>query len=165
MALRAGVAGAGAGEPVRSLPLAVGGLLLALVVAGSTARAGWVSNAAALPSVAVLGGLAGACVGLSRARGLAALVLAVAPAPLVALLTVRSQGAQVGWHELVQWAHQVVGGQGPYVPVAMLFLLYTLFWLLGAWLTWGMLDRRQPLLALGPAGAALATNVLNFPDG
>jgi hypothetical protein len=164
MALR--VSAVGAAEPGRTLPLAAGGLLLALVVAGSTARAGWVSDATALPSVAVLGALAGTAVGISRARGLLALVLAIAPAPVVAVLTIRSQdAAQVGWHELVQWAHLALGGQAPTAPAAMLFLLYMLFWLLGAWLAWGMLDRRQPLLALGPAGAALATNVLNFPDG
>src|SRR5690348_12813416 len=102
--LRAGVGGSA--DPGRALPLAAGGLLLALVVAASTARAGWVADAAALPSLAVLGALAGAGLGLSRARGSVALVLAVAPAPVAALLTVRSQPGtspvQLGWHALVQ---------------------------------------------------------------
>jgi transglutaminase-like putative cysteine protease len=167
MALRAGVVGAA--EPGRTLPLAAGGLLLALVVAGSTARAGWVSGAVALPSLAVLGALAGAVVGLSRARSSVALVLTIAPAPLAALLTVRSQeaqaGGQLGWRALTQWAQEVLAGQAPTDPVVLLFLLYALFWLLGAWLAWGVIRRRQPLLAVAPAGAALATNVLNFPDG
>jgi len=66
----------GAAEPGRTLPLAAGGLLLALVVAGSTARAGWVSGAVALPSLAVLGALAGTAVGLSPVRGPVALALA-----------------------------------------------------------------------------------------
>jgi transglutaminase-like putative cysteine protease len=167
MALRAGVVGAA--EPGGTLPLAAGGLLLALVVAGSTARAGWVSGAVALPSLAVLGALAGAAVGLSRVRGSVALVLAVAPAPFAALLIVRSQaaqaGTQLGWHALAQWGREVLAGQAPSDPVVLLLLLYALFWLLGAWLAWGVLCRRQPLLAVAPAGAALATNVLNFPDG
>jgi transglutaminase-like putative cysteine protease len=167
MALRAGVVGAA--EPGRTLPLAAGGVLLALVVAGSTARAGWVSGAVALPSLAVLGALVGAAVGLSRARGSVALGLAIAPAPVAALLTVRSEagqaGAALGWHTLAQWGQQVLDGQAPSDPVVLLFLLYALFWLLGAWLAWGVLRRRQPLLAVAPAGAALATNVLNFPDG
>jgi len=159
----------GAAEPGRTLPLAAGGLLLALVVANSTARAGWVAGAVELPGLAVLGALAGSAVGLSRARGSAALVIAIAPAPVAALLAVRAQEAQagtpIGWHSLLQWSQEVLGGQGPFDPAIMLLLLYGLFWLLGAWLAWGMLDRRQPLLAVAPAGAALATNVLNFPDG
>jgi transglutaminase-like putative cysteine protease len=166
MALRAGVVGAA--EPGRSLPLAAGGLLLALVVAASTARAGWVPDAGALPSLAVLGALVGAAIGATPARGFVALLVAVAPAPLAALLAVSAQGDAVtglGWHALVGWAQQVWNGQAPSDPAVLLFFLYTLFWLLGAWLVWGLLGRRQPLLALGPAGAALATNVLNFPAG
>jgi len=159
----------GAAEPGRTLPLAAGGLLLALVVADSTARAGWVLEAGGLPALAVFGALAGAALGLSRARGSVALGLSIAPAPVAALLAVRSQSAQagtlLGWHALAQWGRQVVAGQAPSDPAVMLLLLYTLFWLLGAWLAWGVLRRRQPLLAVAPAGAALATNVLNFPDG
>jgi hypothetical protein len=167
MALRAGVVGAA--EPGRTLPLAAGGLLLALVVAGSTARAGWVSGAVALPSLAVLGALAGTAVGLSPVRGPVALALAGAPAPVAAILTVRSQlaqaGAQAGWYWLAQLGRDLFDGRAASDPLVLLLVLYTLFWLLGAWLAWGMVRRRQPLLAVAPAGAALATNVLNFPDG
>src|SRR5215472_4021232 len=94
MALRAGVVEAAA--PGRALPLAAGGLVLAAVVASSTVRAGWVSGAVALPTLAILGALAGTCVGLSRVRGAVALALAIVPAPFAALLAVRSQGAQAG---------------------------------------------------------------------
>jgi transglutaminase-like putative cysteine protease len=167
MALRAGVVDAA--EPGHTLPLAAGGLVLAAVVASSTVRAGWVSGAVALPTLAVLGALTGSIVGLTRARGSVSLGLASAPAPFAALLAVRSQAAQAGtlvsWHALAQWGREFVDGQPPSDPAVLLFLLYTLFWLLGAWLAWGMLDRQQPLLAVAPAGAALATNVLNFPDG
>jgi transglutaminase-like putative cysteine protease len=162
MALRAGVVGAA--EPGRTLPLAAGGLLLALVVAGSTVRAGWVSGAAALPSLAVLGALTGAALGLSRARGSVALALATAPAPIVALIAVRSE-ERIDLHAVGRQAQDVLAGQPPSDPAILLFLLYALFWLLGAWLAWGVLHRRQPLLAVAPAGVALATNVLNFPDG
>src|SRR5690242_20466752 len=129
MALRAGMVGAA--EPGRTLPLAAGGLLLALVVADSTARAGWVLEAGDLPALAVFGALAGAALGLSRARGSVALGLAIAPAPVAALLAVRSQSAQagtlLGWHALAQWGRQVVAGQAPSDPAVMLLLLYTLF--------------------------------------
>jgi transglutaminase-like putative cysteine protease len=166
MALRAGVVAA---EPGHTLPLAAGGIALAAVVASSTVRAGWVSGAVALPTVAILGALTGSIVGLSRARGSVSLVLASAPAPIAALLAVHSQpaqaSAQISWHVLVQSGREFVDGQPLSDPAVLLFLLYMLFWLLGVWLAWGTLDRRQPLLAVAPAGAALATNVLNFPDG
>jgi transglutaminase-like putative cysteine protease len=167
MALRAGVAEAA--EPGHALPLAAGGIVLAAVVASSTVRAGWVTGAAALPTLAILGALTGSLVGLTRTRGSVSLALASAPAPFAALIAADAQtsqaGTQVSWHALAQWGREVVDGQPPSDPAVMVFLLYTLFWLLGAWLAWGMLDRRQPLLAVAPAGAALATNVLNFPDG
>jgi transglutaminase-like putative cysteine protease len=167
MALRAGVVEPV--EPGHTLPLAAGGLVLAAVVASSTVRAGWVSSAVALPTLAILGALTGSIVGLSRARGSVSLALASAPAPFAALLAVHSQavqaGAQISWHAIVQLGRELVAGQAPSDPAVLLFLLSALFWLLGAWLAWGLLDRQQPLLAVAPAGAALATNVLNFPDG
>ena len=167
MALRIGVVGAA--EPGRSLPLAAGGVLLALVVADSTVRAGWVVGAVALPAVAVLGALAGVVTGLSRLRGSVALALACAPAPLAAIILVRSQAAPAGrpldWSAAGQLAREALAGVALADPVVLQLLLHALFWLLGAWLAWGVLRRRQPLLAVAPAGAALATNVLNFPDG
>jgi transglutaminase-like putative cysteine protease len=167
MALRAGVVEAA--EPVHTLPLTVGGIVLAAVVASSTVRAGWVSGAVALPTLAILGALTGSLIRLTGARGSVSLALASVPAPFAALLAVRSEvvgaGAQISWHALVDWGRELVVGQPPSDPAVLLYMLYTLFWLLGAWLAWGVLDRRQPLLAVAPAGAALATNVLNFPDG
>src|SRR5258708_7741508 len=159
----------GAGEPTRTLPLAAGALLLGLVVADSTARAGWVTGAVALPSLCVLGALAGSAAGLSRLRGSPALTLAAAPAPLAAFIAVWAQEAQAGQpfgrQILAQWGREVLSGQATNDPLVLLLLLYGLFWLLGAWLAWGVLRRRQALLAVAPAAAALATNVLNFPDG
>src|SRR5215472_14317203 len=156
MALRAGVVEAAA--PGRALPLAAGGLVLAAVVASSTVRAGWVSGAVALPTLAILGALTATLVGLVRGRGSISLALASAPAPFAALLAVDSEvaraDAQISWHALAQLGRELVTGQPPSDSAVLLFLLYTLFWLLGAWLAWGLLDRRQPLLAVAPAGAA-----------
>src|SRR5215472_5401765 len=130
MALRAGVVEAA--DPGQALPLAAGGVVLAAVVASSTVRAGWVSGAVALPTLAILGALTGSLVGLSRARGSISLALACAPAPFAALLAVDSHVAQAGalisWHALVQWAREVLDGQPPSDPAVLLLLLYTLFW-------------------------------------
>lgn len=158
-----------AAEPARTLPLVVGALLLAAVVAGSTGRAGWVVGAAALPGLAVYGALSGSVTGLSRLRGATALALASVPAPLAAFLAVSGSataGTPKGPALLAWWARELLDGRAAAdSSLLFLLLLYALFWLLGAWLAWGLLRRRQPLLAVGPAGAALATNVLNFPDG
>jgi transglutaminase-like putative cysteine protease len=157
-----------AAEPGRTLPLVAGAMLLAVVVADSTGRADWVAGAVALPGLAVYGALVGCAVGLSRVRGGAALGLAVAPAPLAACIavaaTMRSDPRQ-DWRILTGWWTELLDGRAATDAAILLLLLYVLFWLLGAWLAWGLLRRRQPLLAVAPAGAALATNVLNFPDG
>jgi hypothetical protein len=165
MAIRARVLGAA--EPGRTLPLVAGALLLALVVAGSTAHAGWVAGALALPNLALYGALLGSVTGLSRLRGGAALALALAPAPLAAVVAVSAgvHGGPAGWQLVVGWWRALAAGAPFDDPLLLLALLYLLFWLLGAWLAWGLLRRQQPLLAVAPAGAALSTNVLNFPDG
>lgn len=159
----------GAAEPARALPMALGALLLTIVVANSTGRADWVAGAAALPGLAVYGALAGCAAGLSRLRGATALVLAVAPAPLAAFVAVVSgvrADPPVGWRSVLgSWWAELLAGRAANDSAILLLLLYALFWLLGAWLAWGLIRRRQPLLAVAPAGAALATNVLNFPDG
>src|SRR5258708_6857954 len=64
----------GAGEPTRTLPLAAGALLLGLVVADSTARAGWVTGAVALPSLSALAAAALAPSALTFPAGQAAFV-------------------------------------------------------------------------------------------
>jgi transglutaminase-like putative cysteine protease len=158
----------GAAEPGRTLPLAAGALLLAAVVAGSTGRADWVAGAVALPGMAVYGALVGCVVGLSGVRASLALCLAVVPAPVAAFLAVSASlpaGSPTGRRLVALWARELLDGRTPTDPTITLVLLYALFWLLGAWLAWSLLRRRQPLLAVAPAGAALATNVLNFPDG
>jgi hypothetical protein len=150
-----------------ALPLVAGALLLAGAVAGSTARADWVPGADALPGLAVYAALVGCAVGVSSLRGATALALAIVPAPLAAFITVSGtpEAGGSGWRLVQQWWTALQGGQAAANPGILVFLLYVLFWLLGAWLAWGLLRRRQPLLAVAPAGAALSTNVLNFPDG
>jgi hypothetical protein len=152
-------------EPGWTLPLAAAALLLALDVAASTARAGWLTNAVALPSLAVYGALLGAGTGLSRLRGGPALALALAPAPLAAVIAVSVPGGPGGWPLVAGWGRALLAGTLFDDLTLLLAMLYLLFWLLGAWLAWGLLRRQQPLLAVAPAGAALSTNVLNFPDG
>ena len=159
----------GGSELGRALPLAAGAVLLALVVAESTVRAGWVTGAVGLPVLTVIGAIAAGALGLSRLRGGVAMTLTLASAPVLAFVAVSTQVPQpattTGWPLLVQWGHELLVRQVAADPSFLLLLLYTLFWVLGAWLAWGVLRRTQPLLAVAPAGVALATNVLNFPDG
>src|SRR5262245_20198411 len=160
------VRGFGDVERLRTLPLAAGATLLALVVADSTARAGWVSGAVALPAVAMLGAMGGSVVALSRVRGHVGLALALAPAPVASFLLVASQnGVALTPRTVMSVVRGALAGVPGAEPIVLLFLLHALFWVLGAWLAWGVVRRPHGLLAVGPAGAALATNVLNYPDG
>jgi transglutaminase-like putative cysteine protease len=155
-------------DSVRALPLVAGAVLLALVVGASTVRADWVSGADALPGLAVYASLVGSALGLSSARAWLGMTLALLPAPVAAFVTVAGtpQAGQLLGLDLAQrWWRELPHGQAAMDPGFLLFLLYVLFWLLGVWLAWGLVRRHQPLLAAAPAGAVLATNVLNFPDG
>jgi transglutaminase-like putative cysteine protease len=150
----------------RDGPLVPAVLLLALIAAGSTARAGWVSGTDALPGLTFWAAVVGCVVALSRWNRGPALILA--PAPLAAYAAT-NPGPSPSLPVLVAHLNGLIGevasGRAATDPSLQIFGLATLFWMMGAWLAWGTLRRRQPLLAVGPAGAAVATNVLNFPDG
>jgi transglutaminase-like putative cysteine protease len=149
-------------------PGVVATVLLALVAAGSTARAGWVAGSDELGGLAMTAAVAGCLLAVAPIRARLLLALAVLPAPLAAYAAVPGSPLPAGVPGQplpTVWWHELSPGLLARDPTARLFLLCTLFWLLGAWLAWGVLRSRQPLLAAAPVGVALATNVLNYPDG
>src|SRR5439155_12947459 len=127
----------------RGLPLAGGAVLLAVIVAGSTARAGWLTDAVALPALAFLGALLGCAAGLSRVRGGTALALAAGAAPLAAVVAVSksASGSPAMGPMIAGWLHGLRSGAALDDPLLLLALLYLLFALLGTWLAWGLLRR------------------------
>lgn len=152
----------------RVAPLATGAVFLAIIVAGSTAQASWVAGATVLPGLALAAALTGCLVALIGVRAEGALALTAVAAPIAAYYSVATAQAgarPAGGAMIAAWWHALLTGRATEDTRFLLFVLCALFWLLVAWLVWGVLRRRQPLLGVAPAGAALATNVLNFPDG
>ena len=152
----------------RVAPLAAGAVFLALIVAGSTAQANWVAGSAVLPNLALVAALAAcllAVVGVRPRRAVAVTALLAPFAAFYSAATVRAAGAPAGGELITTWWRALVSGRAADDGGFLLFVLCVLFWLLVTWLVWGVLRRRHPLLGVAPAGAALSTNVLNFPNG
>ena len=152
----------------RVAPAAGGAVLLAIIVADSTAQANWVAGSTVLPGLALVAALAGCLVAVMGVRAQRALALTALAAPIAAyysVVTVQAGARRVGGDLITAWLHALLNGRPADDPGFLLFVLCILFWLLAVWLAWGVLRRRQPLLGVAPAGAALATNVLNFPNG
>lgn len=152
----------------RVAPAAGGAVLLAMIVADSTAQANWVAGSTVLPGLALVAALAACLLAVMGVRARRVIGLVTLAAPLAAYYSVAT--AQVGARrtggELIKaWSHALLSGRPADDSSFLLFVLCVLFWLLVVWLVWGVLRRRQPLIGVAPAGAALATNVLNFPDG
>lgn len=172
MGLVIGVAdGTAAAEPRpfwRVAPLAAGALFLALIVAGSTAQANWVAGSSVLPNLALVAALAGCLLAVLGVRPERALVATALVAPVAAYhsaAAARAGAPPQGGELITAWWRALLSGRVADDSGFLLFVLCVLFWLLVTWLVWGVLRRRQPLLGVAPAGAALATNVLNFPSG
>ena len=165
-----GVSDAPASAPPRPLlrvgPMAVGAVLLALVVAASTTQAEWVAGAAVLPGlalVAALGGCLLALIGVRAERALAVMALSAPLAAYYSVVTGQPAAQPSGLDMIGSWWQAIFAGRAADHPQFLLFVMCLMFWLLVAWLVWGVVRRQQPLLGVAPAGAALATNVLNFP--
>jgi transglutaminase-like putative cysteine protease len=149
-------------------PLAAGAVFLALIVAGSTAQADWVAGSAVLPSLALVAALAACLLAVMGVRPRRAVALTALLAPVAGYYSAaaaRAVGAPGGGDLIMTWWRAFITGRAADNASFLLFVLCVLFWLLVTWLVWGVLRRRQPLLAVAPAGAALSTNVLNFPNG
>src|SRR5262249_34728263 len=128
----------------------------------------WVAGSTVLPGLALVAALAGCLVAVMGVRAQRALALTALAAPIAAYYSVVTAqvGARRAGGELIKaWLQALLSGRPADDPGFLLLVLCILFWLLAVWLAWGVLRRRQPLLGVAPAGAALATNVLNFPDG
>jgi transglutaminase-like putative cysteine protease len=152
----------------RVAPAAGGAVVLAMIVADSTAQANWVAGSTVLPGLALVAALAGCLVAVMGVRAHRALALTTLAAPIAAyysVVTAQAGARRAGGDLIKAWSHALLSGRPADDPGFLLFVLCILFWLLVVWLVWGVLRRRQPLLGVAPAGAALATNVLNFPDG
>ena len=152
----------------RVAPAAGGAVLLAMIVADSTAQANWVAGSTVLPGLALVAALTACLLAVMGVRARRVMGLTALAAPLAAYYSAAT--AQVGARrtggELIKaWSHAILSGRPADDSSFLLFVLCVLFWLLVVWLVWGVLRRRQPLIGVAPAGAALATNVLNFPDG
>ena len=133
--------------------------LLATVVGGSTATAGWVPGSDSAGILALLGALAGGGFALMRrVPALLGLLLALATGVAVAV-------ARIGLPLVRDSAAAAVGGDANHAGAVLLLLVGLLLWVTGAWLAWCVLRWRQPLLGLVPGVATFATNLLNFPAG
>ncbi len=60
---------------------------------------------------------------------------------------------------LFDWSTAMIAGQPAYDPVATTLVWSLALWLVAAWASWAVRRRGQPLLALTPAGALLATTL------
>jgi transglutaminase-like putative cysteine protease len=144
-------------------------LLLTLMVARSTAAAGWVDGIDVVTTVALGGAL---LLG----------VLAIAPVPwaaglgvgAVAGLVVAAMAAGPALHAnhpqdtisiglLGTWWTRIANGSASDDPAFYLYLISLLMWVTGGWLSWCVLRWRRPMLGLVPGAAAFATNLLNNP--
>jgi len=133
--------------------------LLALIIGGSTATAGWVPGLDLVGGVALLGVLVGGLLALVRRLhwGIAL--------PLLLLLGLPVAVWRVGFAEVRFGAVAAATGDTGHAGGLLLLFVGLLLWATGAWLAWCVLRWRQPLLGLVPGVALFATNLLNFPTG
>lgn len=158
--------------PVAELVSAVLAILLVLVVANSTITADWVQGLSVLVRLGLLAGLIGGVLGALRRlpwpAGLLALAI-LAPIGAFAFTGPRMLAAHPGDPHGIGYLHawwvRILDGDALNDLTFYLYLLALMFWFTAGWLTWCVVRWGQPLLGVVPAGAALATNILNFPSG
>lgn len=145
-------------------------LLLMWILAASTVRAAWVGGTeglllVALGSVLVAAGLAAARPVPSPAGLILALLLGAPVAASVAgpAMLHAHPGDRLGWGLLASWRDRVLSGDAITDSTFIYFVLCGLLWVIGVWLTWNATRWQQAMPGIAPAGAALATNVINFP--
>jgi hypothetical protein len=151
-------------EALLSLGLAAG---IALVIANSIVRAGWVANSGFLPCVAVTGALILGILALTRLPWPLGLGLGLGAAPAVAGLATLPGATLVHLADpraLAGLAGQLSRWSPDQVAIALFgSILALLAWVAGGWLAWCTLRWRQPLVGLVPGAAALATGMTSPP--
>lgn len=145
---------------------AVISVVLALLVAGSSARAGLVLGLERVPLVALIAALLTALLALSRWRLRWAVPASLLPALPVGLWIA---GGRLSWSPRVDLhlLGHLVGllAQGTAWNTTFPdFLFYLGIWAAAAWLGWWAIRFRRPLVALVPPVGIVATNVLNVPQ-
>jgi hypothetical protein len=148
-------------------------LLLALTAGNSTAGAGWVPGSGAVTPLALAAALCLGALALTRilpwwlglGAGLAAAPLVAYAATAGALHQAHPADPSTPWGLVAAWTSRVAAGEAAADPSFVLFLLCAMAWAGSGWLTWCTLRWRRPVPGLALVGAALVTNVLNFPDG
>ena len=153
-------------------------LLLALMIARSTATAAWVGGIDVVTAVALGGAVFMGLLAVAPipwAAGLSALFIA---APVVAgivagpAMRTYHPGDTLSIGLVSTWWSRLSTGAAPGDPFGYnvsadpafyLFLICMLMWVTGGWLSWCVLRWRRPMLGLVPGAAAFATNLLNYP--
>ncbi len=141
-------------------------ITLAAIAAGSAATASPILGLSRLPLVAFLGSLLAVGLALSRWRLRWAL-------PLSLLLGIPVSLIAAGWdphqapsqslrelHGMIRMIREGTAGPTTFPD----FLFFLAFWGNAAWLGWFAARARRPLIAMVPAAAIIATDVLNAPQ-
>jgi hypothetical protein len=160
------------GIPVTTLPTLVLVFLLALCAGGSTVAANWVPGSGVITPLTLVAAFLMTVLGLARRVHWAlALVAWVLLAPIAAFVSAHQALTQAHPQDpanplalIAVWGQRIASGQAANDVSFYLYLLCLLFWGVGGWLAWCVLRWRQPILGVVPAAAAVATNVLNYPD-
>jgi transglutaminase-like putative cysteine protease len=153
-------------------------LLLALMIARSTATAAWVGGIDVVTAVALGGALVMGALAVAAIPWAAGLSLGLIAAPVVAAvvagpaLRAVHPGDTLSIGLVGTWWSRLSTGSAPGDPFGYsvsadpafyLFLICMLMWVTGGWLSWCVLRWRRPMLGLVPGAAAFATNLLNYP--
>lgn len=165
--MRSASADAALPRPGGRLAIAGTSLTLAALVAGSAATAALILGLSRLPLVAFLGSLVAVALALSRARLRWAL-------PLSLLLGIPVSLMAAGWdphqalshslrqlHAMLRMIENGTAGDTTFPD----FLFFLALWGNATWLGWFAVRARRPLIAMVPAVAIIATDVLNAPVG
>jgi transglutaminase-like putative cysteine protease len=143
--------------------------LLTLVVAQSTATAGWVDGIGVVPMVALGGALLMGLLAVAPVPWPAALGVGFVAGPVVAAIaawpTVHATHPfdALSVNLIGTWGSRIANGNAEADPAFYLYLICLLMWVTGGWLSWCVLRWRKPMLGLVPGAAAFATNLLNSP--
>ncbi len=159
--------------PAGTLPSAVLVLLLILCIVNSTVAAAWVPGGDVMTPLALTAAFCLGVVALVPAvPAPVALVLGALAAPLAAFVSAHQAlyrahpGDPADPLGLLQaWLRRLADGEAAADVSLYLYLLCCLAWGVSGWLSWRVFRWRRPLLGLAPGAIALATNVLNYPDG
>src|SRR2546425_9558039 len=144
-------------------------LLLALMIARSTATAAWVGGIDVVAAVALGGAVIMGLLALAPVPWVAGLGAGLIAGPVVAALAAGPELRAAHPLDTVSislvstWWGRIGDGSASNDPAFYLYLICLLMWVTGGWLAWCVLRWRRPMLGLVPGAAAFATNLLNYP--